>query len=498
MSSSEASLTGQALLDKIRDDFIGLNTAYKNARGEISPRIYLDSTASSLMLRPAYKVISDFMAHYSNTHSKLHHSAHISTAAYEWAHKRVLDFLGAPSDIYTCFFTGAGTTAGINRMARVFRDFNLDKKIAIISIMEHHSNDLPHRKHMHKVIHIPVEGLEESHMCISMTRLENTLKENKGNVNYVSITAVSNVTGIINPIHNIARLAHKYGALIMIDGAQSVAHLPTTMFHPDDPDACIDALVFSGHKTYTPGSPGVVVARKDLLLGIEPEEVGGGMVDRVLEDRYLVKTKFPDREEAGTPNIPGAIGLAATIEVLGRIGMELLMKAEDEVMVKALNEMAAIPELIVYGGTDHKACPRAASISFNIRGMDHGLVAAILNDYFNIAVRNQCFCAHPYVKEMMVKDLEKDFGAIDFGNMSPEFMRKAGMVRASFGLYSKQKDVEILISAIRQIIAEADDFAQYYVINEENDYQHVSFRPRHAEIFNIQSSLDQYLAEAND
>jgi len=486
-------LTGKALLDRISKDFIGLDTVYENARGTVSRRVYLDSTASSLMLRPSARVAYGFMDHYSNTHSKLHHSAHISTTAYAWAHARILSFVGAPTETYTCFFTGAGTTSGINRMARVFRDFNRDKRMAIISIMEHHSNDLPHRKHMRQVIHIPVENLEEGKMCISLPRLEEVLQANQGKINYVSITAVSNVTGIINPIHDIARLAHKYDALIMIDGAQSVAHLPTRMFDAHDPEACIDALVFSGHKTYTPGSPGVVIARKELLQEIEPEEVGGGMVDRVLEDRYLVKTDFPDREEAGTPNIPGAIALAATVEILDRIGMPLLMEVEDKVMVKALKAMAEIPELIVYGGTDNDLCPRAASISFNVQGLDHGLVAAILNDYFNIAVRNQCFCAHPYVKEMMSKDLEKDFGDIDFGNMSDEFMRKAGMVRASFGLYSTPEDVDHLIAALRELINHADEFAQHYEINADNDYQHTSYRPQHEAVFNIRSALDTCL-----
>jgi len=495
MNSEKKSLVGKALLEQIQADFLGLNTEYETVSGKLSRRIYLDSTASSLMFRPAFKIGQDFMEHYSNTHSKLHHSAHISTVAYEWAHERILRFVGADPDIYTCFFTGSGTTAGINRMARVFRDLDRDRNQAIVSIMEHHSNDLPHRKHMKKVIHVPVEGLNENKMCISMTKLEEALKSGKGAVSYVSITAVSNVTGIINPIHDIARLAHRYGARIMIDGAQSVAHLPTKMFHPDDPDACIDALVFSGHKTYTPGSPGVVIARKSDLLAIEPEEVGGGMVGRVLEDRYLVKETFPDREEAGTPNIPGAVALATTIELLDRIGMQTLMEEEDIVMKAAMEMMASIPEIIVYGGTNLEACPRAASISFNVRDVEHGLVAAILNDHFNIAVRNQCFCAHPYVKEMMETDLVKAFGAIDFGNMSPEFMRKAGMVRASFGLYSTLADVASLEKALRDIILNIDQYAKDYVINEENDYEHTSYALDHAAVFNIESAIDAYLGE---
>lgn len=493
MGTSGKSITGKALLDKIRTDFIGLDTKYEIVGGTQTRRVYLDSTASSLMLRPAAQISADFMRHYSNTHSKLHHSAHISTSAYDWAHARVLSFLGADPSIYTCFFTGSGTTGGINRMARVFRDAQPDKDTAIISIMEHHSNDLPHRKHMKYVHHIPVEGLDENQMCISLPKLEAALRDGDGRVSYVSITAVSNVTGIINPIHDIARLAHKYGALIMVDGAQSVAHLPTQMFYHDDPEACIDALVFSGHKTYTPGSPGVVVARKDHLLSIEPEEVGGGMVDRVMEDRYLVKETFPDREEAGTPNIPGAIALATTIEILDRIGMQTLLEEEDKVLEEAIRKMAEMPEITVYGGTDLKTCPRAASISFNITGIDHGLVGAILNDYFNIAVRNQCFCAHPYVKEMMSDVLLAEFGEIDFGNMSPEFMRKAGMVRASFGLYSTHEDVTLLIGALKDIIKNVDTYKLEYKLNSENDYVHTSYKVDDEGIFNIVGAVNQYI-----
>jgi len=226
---------------------------------------------------------------------------------------------------------------------------------------------------------------------------------------------------------------------------------------------------------------------------MEPEEVGGGMVDRVLEDQYMVKEKFPDREEAGTPNIPGAIALAATIEVLDRIGMDLLMEIEDEIMEYTLTEMREIKNLIVYGGTDFETSPRAASISFNIKGLNHGIVAAVLNDYFNIAVRNQCFCAHPYVKELMIEDLEKEFGEIDFGNMDDEFMRKAGMVRASFGMYSSMDDARALIAALKDISANGAKYAELYEVNPANDYEHNHYKPKHDGVFSVRSALDSYL-----
>ena len=185
---------------------------------------------------------------------------------------------------------------------------------------------------MKEVIHTPVKDMDGNMGCVCLDSLEQLLKENEGRINYVALTGVSNVTGIVNPVNEAAELAHKYGALMLVDGAQMLAHMPVHMTVPNNPVQNIDALVFSGHKTYVPGSPGVVIARKDILNQIEPEEVGGGMVQDVFVDRYEVKNFFPDREEAGTPNIPGAIALAAAIDVLDRIGMDFLQEEEERLM----------------------------------------------------------------------------------------------------------------------------------------------------------------------
>jgi selenocysteine lyase/cysteine desulfurase len=248
----ENTKTKDKLLAKVAADFIGLDTVYTLANGKKSQRIYLDSTASTLMMGAAHDAVEAFYEHYANTHSILHFSAHISSKQYQWAHERILSFLKADPEIYTCFFTGSGTTAGINRLARVFRDYRPDQHIALISLMEHHSNDLPHRKHAEKVIHIPLNSYEGRAGCINLNALEDELLKNKGQVNYVAVTGVSNVTGIINPIYDIAELAHEHGALILIDGAQLVAHLPVQMSGHKNPNRNIDALVFSGHKTYVP------------------------------------------------------------------------------------------------------------------------------------------------------------------------------------------------------------------------------------------------------
>ncbi|MFC1583189.1 aminotransferase class V-fold PLP-dependent enzyme, partial [Candidatus Neomarinimicrobiota bacterium] len=299
MKKEPDSLKGKALLQHIATDFIGLDTMYPTAAGSPTRRIYLDSTASTLMMGAAHRTVTAFLKNYANTHSLLHNSARLATQAYAWAHERILQFVQADPAKYTCFFTGSGTTAGVNRMARVFRDIRPDRDTVLVSIMEHHSNDLPHRKHVGRVIHLPVAIRKDGLGCVDTTTMEQILKKESGRVNYVAITGVSNVTGIINPVAKIARLAHEHGALVLVDGAQMVAHIPVQVSGNNDPLEDIDVLIFSGHKTYVPGSPGVVIARKEHLSRIEPEEVGGGMVDRVFTERYTISPHFPDREEAG-------------------------------------------------------------------------------------------------------------------------------------------------------------------------------------------------------
>ena len=482
------------LLPKVQNDFIGLDTVYTLADGRKTKRVYLDSTASTLMMGAAYDMLEEFFDHYANSHSLLHFSAKITTSQYDWAHQRIISFLGAAPEEYTCFFTGSGTTAGINRLARVFRDYRKDKDVVLISIMEHHSNDLPHRKHAGKVIHIPLKSHSSGQPgSLDMKSLQENLEKFQDQINYVAITGISNVTGIINPIHDIAELAHSYGALILIDGAQMAAHMPVQMSGYSDPAKNIDAFVFSGHKTYVPGSPGVVVCRKDILTAIEPEELGGGMVEDVFVDKYIIKDYFPDREEAGTPNIPGAIALATAIEIMDRVGMETIYSEEDELVLDTMERMEKIPDVIIYGESNNDKCSRAGSISFNIKGMHHGLVAAVLNDYFNIAVRNECFCAHPYVKELILDDMLDAITDIPEEEIESIYKLLAGMVRASFGLYNKPEDVDALINALQEIIFRKEEFVALYHVDENGNYVHNTFRMEVENHYSVSEFVSKYL-----
>jgi len=486
-------LTGQALYEKIKDDFIGLDKEYILANNNKTRRVYLDSTASTLMMGPAFRTAERFLENYSNTHSEMHFGAKICTGAYNWVHQKVLDFVKADSDEFTCFFTGSGVTAGINRMARVFSQVKPSSNIVLVSIMEHHSNDLPHRKHGGQVIHIPLDTYESNLGCINIGLLEKFLNQYKGKVSYVSITGISNVTGILNPVNEVASLAHEYGTNIIVDAAQMAAHAPIKMSGFQDLTQEIDSLIFSGHKTYAPGSPGTVIARKSILSATEPEEVGGGMVERVYENSYVVKSDFPDREEAGTPNILGAIILGASLEVLDRIGMDYILKKDLAMTNKLLSKMISIPDIVIYGDTDTETCPRAASISFNVIGLDHGIVAAILNDYYNIAVRNECFCAHPYVEKMLQQTHSNQIKNIKNIDNPWHIEPWMGMVRVSLGLYNTHEDLDFFATALNDIVQKKHWFKEKYSIDTEGNYIHKEFKFTGEEYFNMPSILDEEL-----
>lgn len=484
-----------AHLGKIAGRAVGLDLELPVATGKTTRRVYLDSTATTLRLDVVQHVLDRYQRYYANTHSTVHFAAKLSTREYDWAHAKVLEFVRADAARYSSFFVGSGTTGGMNRVARTLSRQLPGRDVVITSIMEHHSNDLPHRKHFREVVHVPLEAGDSSMGCIDIGAMERALEAHKGRVAYVAITGVSNVTGIINPVHEIAQLAHRHGALIVIDGAQMVAHMPITMSGHDDPTRDLDVLVFSGHKIYAPGSPGVVVARTDLLLGLEPDEVGGGMVDVVHTDRYVATAKMPDREEAGTPNIPGAIGLAAALHALDQVGMDVVFHDECELMDYALRNLAGLAGIAIYGDTDLVRYPRAGAISFNVSGMHHALTAAILNDYFNIAVRNECFCAHPYVREMVAHALAQADADLSNAQLEALAEMQRGMVRASFGVYSTRADVDFLLAALTDVLARRSYYEAQYDIDADGSYRHKTFSFDSQRLFSIESAVADWLAQ---
>ncbi len=495
--SVQVSLRGRSLLERVRRDVVGLETRYRLADGRESRRVYLDSTATTLKLAAVERVAQAFLPHYSNTHSLLHFGAKLSTESYHWAHEKVLEFVRADPKEFAAIFLGSGATAGFNRVARTLSRQFPERDVVITTMMEHHANDLPHRAHFGKVVHVgsKLDGWRTG--CLDLDQLEKALQEHQGRVAYVTATGVSNVTGIVNPVERIAELAHQYDTLCMIDAAQMAAHIPMQMSFPDAPEKEIDLLCFSGHKIYAPGSPGVLVTRRSLFDGVEPCEMGGGIVDHVFIDNYVMTQALPEREEAGTPDIVGAIELAASLEVLDRIGMKLLQEEEDLLIRQTIDALEAMPEVTVYGVICPNAVERVGCVTFNIEGIEHGLTAAILNDYHNIAVRNECFCAHPYVKDMITLDLERRLDDFDDDEIEAIAEQSKGMVRASFGLYSTAEDVERLVAGVRDIIARHSEYAPLYERLEDGDYRHLQFRFDPAQHFSVRGVLDSCYGDSH-
>ncbi len=445
--------------------FIGLDTEYPTADGRRMRRTHLDGAGSTLACSKAIQTIESVLPHYSNTHSYVHSSARISTQALAWAHEMVLKFVNAEPATYTAIFTGSGTTSGINRVARGLHAARSERNTVLVSAMEHHANDLPHRQFNNKVVYIPLMGEGASLGAIDIDRFSQLCEEHQTTANYVAVSSVSNVTGVHNPIKEMTEIAHRYGIFMLVDGAQSVAHVPTELSDRD-----VDFFVFSGHKVYTPMSPGVLVAKKSLLNSLPGQDLGGGSVDTVSYFDYEMLSTYPDKEESGTPNIVGAIALASVLEELDSYGMDKIESHDQSLMSKLIDGLGGIEGVTVYGDPSLK---RTGAVAFNMRDVDHGLLAAILNDYFAIAVRNECFCAHPYVSSMIKHELwQIDLSDIAEGDQQAVVNRKRGMVRASVSLYNTKDDVENLISALRKIQTGIDSYRNLYKPEFDGSYRH--------------------------
>ena len=442
----------------------------------------------------ARQVADELLLHYANTHSQVHFSARIVNDAYAWAHQQVMQFIQADPDGYTAFFAGTGCTATLNRLARILAVQRPERNLVLVSLLEHHANDLPHRKHAGTVIHIPLTGQAPALGPVDLTALAQLFAQHPDQINYVAVSATSNMTSIVNPIHDIAALAHAYGAWVVVDASQALAHAPMHISDTGSPERALDAVVFSGHKLYAPGSPGVAVVRRALLDGQEPDEVGGGMVDEVSRTGYQVTGRLPDREEAGTPNLLGAVQLGAVLNVLQRVGMTRIHAAEQGRLRRLLAGLARIPGLRIYGDPDPDRTPRLGVVAFNLDGLEHGLVAAVLNDYFNVAVRNGCFCAHPYVRELLKPELWRLDIDPDAADAAQQLRHWQGMVRASLGLYSDDDDLAALLAGLRDLQARPEFYRAHYRIDSEGHGRHRTFAAPALSLFDPETALDRALA----
>lgn len=422
-----------------RDQIVGLDVLVPLLDGTSAPPINLDNAASTPALCSVANTVNCFLNSYSSVHRGTGWKSQISTATYEQARAIVGAFVGANPAQHTVIF-GKNTTEALNTLARRIA-FRPDD-VVLCSQLEHHSNDLPWRQ-VARVAHIGVDAsgqLDEPHYA-------QLLRRHAGRVRLVAISGGSNVTGAIPAIHRLAEQAHATGAEICVDAAQLAPHRPIAIGDLADP-AHLDYVALSGHKLYAPFGSGALIGRSDTFARGTPAQVGGGTVATVSEDE-VTWSSGPGRDEAGSPNVVGAVALAAAIQALTAIGMDAIAAHEAALTAYALQRLAAVPGLRLYGDADpQRAHARLGVLPFALDGVDHALVAAALSYEWGIAVRSGSFCAQPYLRRLLqLADAELWCGD-DSAAPRPA---PAGLVRASFGLYNTRADVDTLAEALGTI-----------------------------------------------
>jgi cysteine desulfurase / selenocysteine lyase len=419
-------------------DVVGADCAVPPACGSLRRCINLDNAASTPALQAVLQAVVDFMPWYASVHRGAGYKSQLATQRFEQARATIAAFFAADARDQVIF--GKNSTEAINKLS--YRLALAPHDLVLVSQLEHHSNDLPWRARA-RVMRIRADAngaLDEEHAA-------HLLRQHAGRVRLLAVTGGSNVTGHMPRVHRLAALAHAAGARILVDAAQLAAHRRVVMGALDDPQH-IDYLALSGHKMYAPFGVGALIGRRDTFEQGEPEMRGGGTI-RFVSDDAVAWAAAPDRDEAGSPNVVGAIALAAAMDELERLGMDAIAAHEARLVARALQGLAGVPGLQLYGDADpRRAAQRLGVIPFNLQPLSHALLAAALSAEHGIGVRNGCFCAHPYVTHLL--RLSADEARRVQAQLARDDLRDVpGLVRISFGLYNTMADVDQLLAALR-------------------------------------------------
>ena len=413
MSSSPQTRTEPSGLDptRLRKDFPILE---RTVHGK--PLVYLDNAATSQKPRAVIDAVTGYYSRYnSNVHRALHRLAEEATEAYERARATVQETLGAEDPREIVFVRG--TTEAINLVAQSFVRPRLSEGDEIvISEMEHHSNIVPWQIVCEQTgARLRVLPFDD-HGELLLDRLPDLLTSR---TRFLSVTHISNALGTVNPVREIIEAAHASGVPVLLDGAQAVPHLPV-----DVRDLDCDFYAFSAHKTYGPTGIGALYGRAELLEAMPPYQGGGEMIRTVSFERTTYH-EIPYKFEAGTPNIAGAIGLAAALDYLRALDPVALEAHERDVVAYAMERLAEVPGVRLIG----TARDKVAVVSFVLEGVHAHDVGTIL-DREGVAVRAGHHCAQPVMDH---------FGV-------------AATSRASFGLYNTREEVDVLVAGLDRVL----------------------------------------------
>ena len=393
-------------VENIRKDFPILSKKINN-----KPLIYFDNAATSQTPTTVINSISNYYKNYNaNIHRGVHSLSEEATQDFESARTKIKEHFNA-GDTKEIIFT-SGTTHSINIVANGYTDILKSGDEIIVSGLEHHSNIVPWqmmtKKNNTKLKVIPLKENGE----LDLKVFENLISDK---TKLVFVNHVSNALGVINPIEKIIEIAHKNGAVVLIDGAQSSAHFDIDLQKLD-----VDFFTASAHKLCGPTGIGFLYGKKELLDLIPPYMGGGEMISDVTFEKTTY-ADLPHKFEAGTPNISGAIAFGYALDYLNNIGLDNIKKYEDYLLEYATNKLKEIDGMIIYGDTPNKT----SVISFNIEGLHAYDIGSIL-DKFGIAVRTGQHCAQPIM----------------------DYFKISGTVRASFSFINTIEEIDELIKAI--------------------------------------------------
>jgi selenocysteine lyase/cysteine desulfurase len=377
---------------------------------------------------------------YANVHRGEHTLSVISTEMFEKVPHQIADFVGI-KDLDNSgkrVILTSNTTSSLDLGSHLFG--HIDGKV-VTTLMEHHSNDLPHRRRG-QVEHVEVFDTG----ILDMGDLEKKLENH--DVKLVAVSGGSNVTGYIPDIHKIARMAHDAGAKILVDAAQRLAHMKVEVKPVDHPEH-IDYLAGAGHKTYAPFGSAFLIGTTEEMNDAPPYIPAGGTV-KFVGDRETLYKNGPDRHTPGTPNIAGAVAMGASLDFLSEIGMDWVRKHEIELMEPVLKRFAELDAVEVLGQIPIEK--KLGVISFNIIGYYHSRVSKLLDQKAGIATRNGCFCAHPYVNRLIGSNLDQQELIIEaLRDIDDADSLLPGAVRASIGIYNTKEEMDILVNTVEEI-----------------------------------------------
>ncbi len=387
---------------KIRDDFPILKEA-----------IYLDSASTSLTPEPVLNAVLDYYHGYkANIGRGVYRMAQLADQRYRNAHQKVARFISGENGMVV--FT-RNTTESINIVAQGLEWKSGDK--VVTTLLEHHSNLLPWMRLKKEGVKLEVVNPDQQGRICQLDFDKIIDKKTK----LVAVSQLSNVLGNVIPVKEISEICRDRGAILLVDGAQSVPHMPLSVVDID-----CDILCFSGHKMLGPSGTGVLWLKNAEI--IEPLLAGGGMVEDIRDGYYSVKKGF-EGFEAGTPNISGGIGLGAAVDYIQRIGIDEIHNHETKLVGKLLDGLLEMDGMEVYGPMETKE--RGGVVSFNVSNLLPHEVAMMLDQASNIMVRSGHHCCIPLMKHMGLK---------------------YGTVRASLYLYNSIEDIDLLLSTLKQIV----------------------------------------------